>query len=187
MKGNQKYNNEELIKLIRTKDQKAFAYLYDQYSRSLYGIINTIVKDEAEAEDLLQKTFIKIWYNIHTYDEQKGRLYTWMLNIARNQAIDGVRSKHGKMRSKIQRTSVNVNEEESICNVEETNHDMIGLRSFLNVLKKDEKEIIDLAYFEGYTQIEISKQMMVPLGTIKSKIRQAIVKLRELTKKEFSN
>lgn len=174
-----------MIVLIKGKDQKAFSYLYDNYSQALFGVINAILNDHEESEDVLQKAFLKIWTNFSSYDPAKGRLYTWMLNISRNLAIDATRSRHEKIKSKIQSTSVNVYKFENNFRVEDRAHENIGLKGILDSLKEEYKSIIDLAYFEGYTQEEISKKLNLPLGTVKTKVRQAILKLRELTKKEI--
>ncbi|MBL7933556.1 MAG: sigma-70 family RNA polymerase sigma factor [Bacteroidia bacterium] len=181
------YSQEELIALIKKRDQKAFTYLYDNYSKALFGVINTIVSNVEESEDALQKTFLKIWNNFSTYDENKGRLYTWMLNIARNMAIDTTRSKHGKAKSKIQSASDNVYKYENSVKEENKNLENIGLKGIVNNLQEDQRTIIDLAYYEGYTHEEISKKLEMPLGTVKTKVRQAILKLRELTKREILN
>lgn len=97
---NIKYTEEELISLLKERDQNAFSYLYDNYSKALFGIIYNIVGNTEEAEDILQIVFLKIWNSFSTYDKSKGRLYTWMLNITRNSAIDYVRSKQNKTNSK---------------------------------------------------------------------------------------
>ena len=180
----QKYSQDELIVLIREKDQKAFSYLYDNYSQALFGVINSIVKNIEESEDILQKTFVKIWNNFPSYNESKGRLYTWMLNIARNLAIDTTRSKYERIKTKTQSTSDELSGLDKDLAVSNNSHEHIGLNTILNRLKEEHKAILDLAYFEGYTQEEISKKMNLPLGTVKTKIRQAILKLRELTQKE---
>lgn len=187
MTNKQKYTQDELIVLIRERNQKAFSYLYDNYSQALFGVINAIVNDTAESEDVLQKLFLKIWNSFSTYDENKGRLYTWMLNIARNLAIDSTRSKHEKIKSKIQSTSSDVYYFENNLVAETNEYDSIGLKEIVNDLKEEHKLVIDLAYFEGYTQEEISKKLNLPLGTVKTRVRQAILKLRELTKKEILN
>ena len=96
MKEKLTYNQDDLAILIKNRDQKAFGYLYDNYSKAIFGVIHTIVKDIEESEDILQKTFLKIWNSIDSYDTSKGRLYTWMLNISRNLAIDFKRSKSSK-------------------------------------------------------------------------------------------
>lgn len=180
----QTYSQDELIVLIRERNQKAFSYLYDHYSQALFGVVSGIVKDTGEAEDVIQKVFLKIWNNFASYDENKGRLYTWMLNIARNMAIDSTRSKHQKIKSKIQSADESVYQANKLV-VENTAHETIGLTGIIEKLNEDQKVIIDLAYFEGYTQEEISKKLAMPLGTVKTKVRQALLKLRDLTKKEF--
>ena len=180
-----KYTQDELVSLIRAGNQKAFSYLYDNYSKALFGVIHTIVNDVSESEDVLQKTFLKIWDNFQSYDSNKGRLYTWMLNIARNLAIDSTRSKHEKMKHKTHSTSDNVYNLENRLSDTENKQEYIGLQTILKGLKDDQKLVIDLAYFEGYTQDEISKKLNLPLGTVKTKVRQAILRLRELTEKEF--
>lgn len=184
MASKQTYTQDELIVLIRERDQKAFSYLYDNYARALFGIISNIVKDQEESEDVLQNTFLKIWNNFASYDEQKGRLYTWMLNIARNLAIDSTRSKHEKIKNKIQEASDSVYHKNNLFS-ENNSHDSIGLKNILDNLKDDQKQIIDMAYYEGYTQEEIAKKLNLPLGTVKTKVRQAILMLRSLTKKEL--
>jgi RNA polymerase sigma-70 factor (ECF subfamily) len=108
-----------------------------------------------------------------------------MLNIAKNMAIDSTRSKHEKIKSKIQSTDANVYKFENNLVADGNSYDSIGLKNILNNLKEEHKSIIDLAYFEGYTQEEISKKLNLPLGTVKTKVRQAIMQLRELTKKEI--
>lgn len=178
------YTQEELIALIREKNQKAFSYLYDNYSKALFGVISNITNDTEEAEDVLQNVFVKIWNNFASYDEQKGRLYTWMLNIARNMAIDSTRSKHEKVKNKIQEATDSVYHKNNLF-VENSSHENIGLQNIVNNLKDDQKQIIDLAYFQGYTQEEISQKLNLPLGTVKTKVRQAIITLRELTKNEM--
>lgn len=179
------YTHDELVAGMRKRDQVVFAYLYDHYSRALFGIIHTIVNNEPESEDLLQKTFLKIWENFQSYDEKKGRLYTWMLNIARNLAIDSTRTRHMKMRDKIQSQEEHVYtlENKAVTNEDTTGH--IGLKNILAGLKEEQRLVIDLAYFEGYTQEEISQKLNVPLGTVKTRVRQALLKLRELTKNEL--
>ncbi len=94
------YTESELIQGLKAKDQKVFSYLYDRYSPALYGVALKVLNDESNASDCLQEVFMKIWRNIDRYDESKGRLFTWMLNITRNTAIDTLRSKAHKMDQK---------------------------------------------------------------------------------------
>lgn len=180
------YSQEELIELIRKRDQNAFTYLYDNYSKALFGVVYAVVPNQEDAEDILQVLFVKIWKSIDTYDATKGRLYTWMLNMARNLAIDHTRGKQYKAKTKIQNVSDSVNELRNKA-VDDHSSDFLGLNTILNELKSEHKEIIDLIYFKGFTHEQASKELNMPLGTVKTKVRQAINILKGLTKKEILN
>jgi RNA polymerase sigma-70 factor (ECF subfamily) len=174
-----KYSEEELISSLQMKDEHAFSYLYDNYSAALFGLIFKMVNDKELAQDILQEAFVKIWNNFSSYDNTKGRLFTWMLNLTRNLTIDTLRSKGYKKQSKIysNENSVNNYSDKSIT-VEK--YDAMGIRKQLTNLKNDQKQIIDLSYFGGFTQEEISKQLSIPLGTVKTRMRAAILELRRL-------
>jgi RNA polymerase sigma factor (sigma-70 family) len=173
------YTEEELLLLLKEQSRQAFNYLYRQYSGALYGVIFKVVTDEQIAQDVLQDVFVKIWNNIATYDASRGRLYTWMVNIARNAAIDKLRSRGEIMRSKIH-TGENIvsNLEQSIKTEQST--DTIGLRRMVNELKPEYATILELAYFNGYTIEEISKTLNIPSGTVKTRMRSAIRQLRQV-------
>jgi RNA polymerase sigma-70 factor, ECF subfamily len=176
-----KYTEEDLVALLKQGDEKAFSVLYANYSRALMGVIMKVVTDEVIAEDVLQDVFVKIWNNRLSYDAAKGRLYTWMLNIARNSSIDYARSKQNRFDGKIQRGE-NVVYEVNRNNSTQTNVDQIGLKGIVGQLKEDHRLLIDLAYFEGYTQEEIAKELDIPLGTVKTRVRAALMTLRKLVK-----
>lgn len=185
MANKQTYHQDELIILIRARNQKAFAYLYDNYSQALFGVIDSIINNQEESEDVLQNTFLKIWNNFDSYDASKGRLYTWMLNIARNLAIDSTRSKHEKIKNKIQEATDFVYHKNNLY-TEDMAHETIGLKRMVDSLKENQREIIDLSYYQGYTQEEISKKLNIPLGTVKTNVRQALLKLRSFVKEEIN-
>jgi RNA polymerase sigma factor (sigma-70 family) len=140
-----------------------------------------MLDDRELAEDILQEAFVKIWNNFSNYDSLKGRLFTWMLNITRNLTIDTVRSKGYRKQAKIQNSDNTVN---NISNNTYTieSFDALGIRKHLTLLKDDQKQIIDLAYFRGFTQDEISRQLAIPLGTVKTRMRSAIMELRKILK-----
>jgi RNA polymerase sigma-70 factor (ECF subfamily) len=174
-----KYSEEELVLRLQNRDQQAFSYLYDNYAAALNGIIYRMVEDRELAEDILQEAFVKIWNNFSSYDTGKGRLFTWMLNIARNLTIDTLRSKGYKKQAKIS------SDENSVGNLSDDGKiaerfDAMGIRKHLASLKPEQRSIIDLAYFNGYTQEEISKEMGIPLGTVKTRMRAAIIELRKM-------
>lgn len=174
-----KYSEEELVLLLRQRDQQAFSYLYDHYAAALNGVIFRMVEDRELAADILQEAFVKIWNNFTSYDHSKGRLFTWMLNIARNLTIDTLRSKGYKKQSKIS------GDENSVSNFTDDGRtadrfDAFGIRKQLANLRPEQRSIIDLAYFHGYTQDEISKELDIPLGTVKTRMRAAIIELRKI-------
>ncbi|HSZ85003.1 MAG TPA: sigma-70 family RNA polymerase sigma factor [Puia sp.] len=176
----QNINSEsELVLLLKEKNNKAFGYLYDNYSAALFGIIRQIIDDNELASDVLQEVFLNIWRRIETYDPSKGRLFTWMLNIARNASIDTLRSKNYQNSKKNQELPDDVNNIGSGMQFIQTNIDNIGLRKILEKLKPEHRILIELAYFKGYTHEEISKIESVPLGTVKTRIRNALLQLKE--------
>jgi RNA polymerase sigma-70 factor (ECF subfamily) len=173
------YSEQELTEALKAKDDKAFSYLYDHYSGSLYSIIFQIVKSPEVANDILQEVFISIWRKIETYDATKGRLFTWMLNISRNASIDMLRSKNYQNSQKNQEITDNVY---GLNQVNQTNIDSIGLSKFLGKLRPEQRVLIELAYFKGYTHEEIADIEDIPLGTVKTRIRNALLQLREYLK-----
>ncbi len=172
---------EELLPLLLRKEERAFTLLYDMYSKSLFSIITNLVSDREEAEDVLQEVFVKIWKNIDSYHQSKGRLYTWMLNIARNTAIDKLRSKGFNNSQK------NLSADNFVHLLEDSNRltqkiDSIGLKEFVNKLKPKCIQLIDLLFFKGYTQQEASEELAIPLGTVKTQNRMCINDLRNFLK-----
>ncbi|OYU84431.1 MAG: RNA polymerase subunit sigma-70 [Flavobacterium sp. BFFFF2] len=172
---------EELIPLVLKKDERAFTILYDMYSKSLFSVICNLLKDVEEAEDVLQEVFVKIWKNIDSYDESKGRLFTWMLNIARNTSIDKLRSK-GFNKSK-----QNLSTENFVHLLDHSNKlvnriDTIGIREFVAKLKPKCIQLIELLFFQGFTQQETSEELDMPLGTVKTQNRACINDLRTYLK-----
>ncbi len=174
-----KNNEAQLVDILKSGNQKQFGIIYDYFSHSLFGVIKQIVNNNKElAQDILQEAFVKIWNSSATYSKDKSRLFTWVLNIARNTAIDHIRSKQGKNEKKNHSA-------EKLVSIADTNnssdksHEYIGLKKVLNELKPEHKEIIDMAYFEGYTQDEIAKKLEIPLGTVKTRSRAALQLLKK--------
>jgi len=172
------YTEEELVALLKQQSRDGFNYLYQHYSAVLYGVIVRVINDEQTAQDVLQEVFVKIWNNISGFNAEKGRIYTWMINIARNAAIDKLRSKGEIMKSKIHTgEDVVYNVQKGLKTEQQT--DTIGLREMVGALKPEYNAIVQLAYFKGYTLDEISKTLDIPLGTVKTRMRHAIQLLRE--------
>jgi RNA polymerase sigma factor (sigma-70 family) len=171
-------SEEELVLALRQREKIAVEALYDMYSSSLFGVILRIVIDTAVAEDVLQDTFVKIWHSFPSYSTEKGRLFTWMVNIARNLAIDKIRSKDYKNQGK------NRELENNVTFIDEQRNtvykpELIGIKDIVDTLKPEQKSILDLVYFKGYTHVEVADELGVPLGTIKTRLRMAIMELRK--------
>jgi RNA polymerase sigma factor (sigma-70 family) len=173
----QTYSEQELVSLLKSRDPRAFGYLYDNYSGALLGIINQIVDDMDLANDVLQDVFVNIWRKIESYDPGKGRLFTWMLNIARNASIDLIRSSayQNMKRTKDIEDSYDLGTSNELLQV-----DHIGLKKVLDKLKEEHRVLVELSYFKGYTHEEISEIEDIPLGTVKTRIRNALKQLREI-------
>ena len=173
-----KYSEQELVALLKEQNNDAFNYLYDHYSGALFTIINQIVPDKETASDVLQEVFVNVWRKIGSYDETKGRLFTWMLNIARNAAIDKVRSKGYRDNQRTQPIAEGENAGMSMSSNPVVND--VGLKKVLTTLNEEYRKLIDLSYFQGFTHEEIAKMLGIPLGTVKTRIRTAISQLRTM-------
>lgn len=178
-----KYTEQELVFLLKAKDEKVFSYLYENYSAGLYSIIIQIVPDREQAGDVLQEVFVNIWSKIDSYDRSKGKLFTWMLNVARNLSIDVIRSKSYRNNLKNQSPDeagyIEIDYSANTTVVTQRILNSIGLKNAVQQLRPEYSNLIDLAYFKGYTQEEIAGIEGLPLGTVKTRIRSALIQLRE--------
>ncbi|RBQ08931.1 RNA polymerase sigma factor [Pedobacter miscanthi] len=167
----------ELIYGLKSAEAGSFNKLYKMYASSLLGFIMQVVKQQETAEDLLQECFIKISRNIQSYDPDKSRLFTWMLNIARNSAIDHIRRRS----SQNEKYTFGL---ESIGNEIENrfthypNTDTIGMKNLVATLSPKHRLIVDMVYFQGYTHSEAAEALDMPLGSIKTSLRYAMLTLR---------
>ena len=171
-------SQEKLIERLQSQDKTVVSDLYDLYSDTLYGIILRIIPQEDLAQDVLQDAFIKIWKNGSSYDSKKGTLFTWMLNICRNTAIDKTRSAAYKRQGKIHEISQTVYNNRQLSYEEKPEH--IGIAEEVKKLEEKYREIIELIYFQGFTQKEVTEHLNIPLGTVKSRVRIGLRELRKL-------
>ena len=166
----------EIIALLAKGDRRAIDLAYENYGNAIYGVIVRIVKSKEVAEEVLQDVFVKIWKNADRYNKNKGRLFTWFANIARNAAIDSIRTARAKREAKTTSTENFVNE--NIYGTSEMNLEDIGLKKIISSLDSKHRQLIDMAYFQGYSHSELAKELNIPIGTVKSRIRLAIKQLR---------
>jgi RNA polymerase sigma factor (sigma-70 family) len=160
---------------LQQQDRTVISDLYDAYGPALYGVALRVVQIPELAEQVVQDAFVKIWRNGASYDATKGRLFTWMLNIVRNTAIDATRSAQFKQRQTTDAIDVLTQKPSQ----QVANTDTIGLRDLVNNLEEKYRLLVDLIYFQGYTQEEAAEATDIPLGTIKTRLRFAIGELRK--------
>jgi RNA polymerase sigma-70 factor, ECF subfamily len=153
--------------------------LYHHYADAIYGIIHRILRRQEESEEVLQSVFLKIWNNIDSYNESKATLFTWMAQIARNAAIDMKRLKSFEMASN---TSSFDNTEYGMAS--ESSEKNVDIQALIKNMPEKYKILLDKMFLEGYTQQEISDELEIPLGTVKTRLRDAIQTLRETLKDE---
>lgn len=170
---------ETLVEQFKLKNEKAFETLYNMYSESMQGVIFNIVRDNDIAEEVMQDVFIKAWHKADSYSSEKGRFFTWLLNIARNAAIDKTRSKAFKKSKQNLNSDFFVNILETGDSLDNST-DAIGIKKFVEKLAEKCKAVIELLYFKGYTQVEASETLNMPIGTIKTRNRNCINELRNL-------
>lgn len=167
-----------LIQRLQQKDELAFAKIYELYAENIFGVIQVIVKNEAVADEVMQDVFLKVWDKSDTFSNTKGRFFTWLLNIARNAAIDKIRSKAFKNAQKNEDVETFAYFLENDENLEQKT-DSIGIAKWVKKLKPMCKKVIDLLFFKGYTQSEAAEALAIPLGTVKSRNRNCLKQLRE--------
>jgi RNA polymerase sigma-70 factor, ECF subfamily len=170
-----------LIERLKARDPHALAELYDRYGRLVYSLTLRIVRDQAIAEDLVQETFLRVWSRVHSINPEKNALGAWLLAIARNRALDYLRSSAGRDRT----VSVELDESDHSPLYGEMEAGLLAsdqlrrVKAALEKLSPNHRTVMELAYFEGLSQTEMSAKMGQPLGTIKTWVRTALRSLRD--------
>ena len=174
-------SDPDLAERLKRREPQAMADLYDRYGRQAYALIVRIVRDQEMAADLVQETFIRVWSRAQAFDSRRGALGAWLLAVARNRAIDYLRSVDGRMA----RSSYELVEMENpalFANLESQVmvSELAGrVRGVMSKLNSSQRSVIELAYFEGLSQTEMAEKLGQPLGTIKTWVRTALKNLRE--------
>jgi RNA polymerase sigma-70 factor (ECF subfamily) len=169
-----------LLKAIAARDEAALAQLYDRYDRILFGLLMRILNNREEAEDVLQETFLQVWRKAADFDESRGRPFTWLVTLARSRGIDRLRTLASRERV-AEAGAREVSEEISDAASDALKSEQRGLVSdALAKLPDEQKRPIMLAYFDGLTQSEIATRLGAPLGTVKTRMRTGMIRLREL-------
>ena len=176
--GTPTYTETDLVTALKMHDKNAFEYLYHNYKGALLTVIKQVITDEETAGDVLQEAFVNAWKNIEKYDAAKGKLFTWLYNVTRNCAINTTRSKTYKSQQKNDSLDNYVSYTDNLQG-QDLNINKIGLRKQVHLLREDYKNVLELSYFNGYTHEEISKILNIPEGTVKTRLRNALIELRK--------
>ena len=181
-----------LMQRIASKEPEALNELYDHYNKLLFGQLKSILKKTEEAEDILQEVFTTIWEKADQFDTERGSAYTWIISLTRNKGIDRLRSKVYKEQKK-QSTSLDDDDVFHPLYSDENNpleNTILSDRAkriygALQKLSEKQRSVIQTAYFDGLSQTEISDEYDIPLGTVKTRMRDGMIKLRELLAQEM--
>lgn len=169
-----------LVERLLARDEQALRLLHDRYSRNLLTVIVRLVHNHELAQDVLQEGLLKVWLSISRYDAARGRLFTWMVRVCCNQAIDAMRSPRHRFHNEAR--SLEVGSAQRASAPSSFNPEHIGLRELTLKLKPRQREVIELLYFGGCTQAETAEQLGIPLATVKTRARTAIQVLSQLVR-----
>ena len=172
------YTEAELVAALQNHDNEAYQYLYVYYRGALFTIINQFINNQETANDILQEVFIAVWKNIDKYDAKKGRLFTWLHTLTRNTTINTTRGKNFKSSQKNEQLSDYVSSIE-LKDPQQQNINLIGLRKQVHQLREEYKAVVELSYYKGFTQEEVAKMLGIPIGTVKTRLRNALIELRK--------
>src|SRR5918998_3749746 len=174
--------DEDLISLVQTSDAEAFATLYDRHSQAAYCLAYRMTGEKQAAEDLAHEAFIKAWRGAGSYRAERARVRTWILSIVHNRGIDQLRSQASRRRTqeKIEASAASSQPSEEAFAETWRNTQAEQVREALSTLPKEQLKILELAYFSGYTHVQIAELLNVPLGTVKGRMRLGLQKMRGL-------
>ncbi len=172
--------DEELISLVGQGDADAFATLYDRHSRPAYSLAYRMMGERQAAEDLVQDAFLKLWRSATSYKAERASVRTWLLSIVHNRGIDQLRSVASRRRTqeKIEASAPKSQPSEAFAQ-SWRNSQRDQVREALSTLPPEQLKILELAYFSGYTHVQIAELLEVPLGTVKGRMRLGLKKMKE--------
>jgi RNA polymerase sigma-70 factor, ECF subfamily len=174
-------DDADLARRLKAREPQAMAELYDRYGRIAFSLIYRVVRNSGVAEDLVQETFLRVWNRAQSFDQQRGSLGPWILTVARNRAIDYLRSIDGRMAlgslelDRLENPAVFSAFDDSALTIDRSRQ----LKTAFEKLSPNQRAVIELAYFEGLSQTEMAERMKQPLGTVKTWVRTALKALRE--------
>ena len=172
--------DENLISFVGQGDAEAFTILYDRHGRTAFSLAYRVMGERQAAEDLVQDAFLKLWHSATSYRPERGSVRTWLLSIVRNRSIDQLRShaSRRRMQDRIEASAPRSQPSEAFAETWR-NSQRDQVRDALNTLSPPQLKVLELTYFSGYTHVQVSELLDVPLGTIKGRMRLGLKKMRD--------
>jgi RNA polymerase sigma-70 factor (ECF subfamily) len=172
--------DEDLISLVQARDSEAFAVLYDRHSRAAYSLAYRMMGERQAAEDIVQDALLKVWRAAGSYRAERGSVRTWLLSVVHNRAIDQLRSQASRRRTqeRIEASAPRSQPSEAFTQTWR-NSQREQVREALKTLPQEQLKVLELAYFSGYTHLEIAELLGLPLGTVKGRMRLGLKKIRD--------
>ena len=179
--------DQELIASVVKRNRQAFDLFYDRYAQIIFNLCVRILREEAEAEDVLQEIFVQVWREAERFDPSRASVKTWLFTIARSRSLDRYRSRKTARQRIDELAEENLEQLPSNEDLQTTTMMQKYVSNALGQLTKDQRVVLELSYYQGMTQEEIAERLGEPLGTVKSRIRSALIKLRSLFAGNQSN
>jgi RNA polymerase sigma-70 factor (ECF subfamily) len=171
----------DLMQRIVSNDQRALATLYDRYGNIVYGLAYRVLQNPGRAEEVTQDTFMKVWKQADSWDSEKGKLSSWLLTITRYTAIDLIRKENRNVTQVSVPIEILSNIQGNPSTINDPRwHDGRLLRNLMTELPTEQAELIEMAFFQGYTHSQLAENLELPLGTVKTRLRLGLQKLRTL-------
>lgn len=171
---------ERLLAASATGDEQAFAHLYDQTSARVYGLVLRVVRDSAQAAEVTQDIYVQVWRESARFDSAAGHAIAWLLMIAHRRAVDRVRSSEAsRQRDDRYATGQTERSYDQVSEQAQSNMEAQHVRKALDGLTDNQRDALQLAYFDGYTNREVAALLDIPLGTAKTRIRDGLIRLRD--------
>ena len=173
-------SEEELIRLVALGDEAAFERLYDAVSSRVFGLVRRVVRDPAQSQEVTQEIFLDIWAQASRFDPARGKAMSWILVIAHRKAVDKVRASQASSNRDLREGVKNYQESyDDVADTVETQMEAERVQKALETLTAAQQEAISLAYYGGYTHQEVAELLKVPVGTVKTRIRDGMIRMRD--------